>query len=111
MPKDQAKIDAAHKKWQAASGPVQADVNTQSKHKKCSVPYTKKQEEVKKKSRDDVALPSTLPEGDIIAHVGIHTVMGNKAQANAVLSQFQRNSESSEMAELVGVICNILSLN
>ena len=97
MPKDQAKIDAAHKKWQAASGPVQADVKTQSKRKKCSVPDTKKQEEVKTESGDDVD-PSTAPEGDSIAHVdpgacmnhappaGIHTVMVNKAQANRVLS-------------------------
>ena len=39
---DEIKIDAALKKWQAASGPAQADVKTQSKHKKCSVPDTKK---------------------------------------------------------------------
>ena len=34
IPKDQAKIDAAHKKWQAVSSPTQADVKTQSKRKK-----------------------------------------------------------------------------
>ena len=79
--------------------------------KKGSAPDTNKQEEVKTKSGDDVAPPSTAPEGDSIAPAGMHTVMVNKAQANVVLSRFQRNSESSEMAELVGVICNILSLD
>ena len=121
---DKIEIDAALKKWQAVSGPAQADVKTQSKRKKRSVLDTKKQEEVKTKSGDDVD-PSTAPEGDSIGmapvdpgacmtHVppaGMHTVMVNKAQANAVLSQFERNSESSEMTELVGVICNILSLD
>ena len=111
MPKDQAKIDAAHKKWQAASGPAQAGVKTQGKRKKCGVPDTKKQEEVKTESGDDVAPPSTAPKGDSIAPAGMHTVMVNKAQANTVLSQFRRNSESSEMAELIGVIHNILSLD
>ena len=111
MPKDQAKIDAAQKKWQAVSGPAQTDVKTQSKRKKGSVPDTKKQEEVKTESGYDVAPPSTAPEGDSIAPAGMHTVMVNRSQANAVLSQFQRNSESSEMAELVGVIHNILSLD
>ena len=101
MPKDQAKIDAAHKKWQAVSGHAQADVKTQSKRKKGSVPDTKKQEEVKTKSGDDVAPPSTTPEGDSIAPAGMHTVMVNKAQDNSVLSQFQRNFESSEMTELM----------
>ena len=48
------------------SGPAQADVKTQSKCKKCSVPDTKKQEEVKTKSGDDAAPPSTAPEGDSI---------------------------------------------
>ena len=85
-------------------------MKTQSKRKKGSVPDTNKQEEVKTESGDDVDPPSTAPEGDSIAP-GMHTVMVNKAQANAVLSQFQRNSESSEMAELVGIICNILSLD
>ena len=98
-------------------------MKTQSKHKRFSVPETKKQEEVKTESGDDLAPPSTAPEGDSMAPVdpgacmnhappaGMHTVMVKKAQANAVLSQFERNSESSEMAELVGVICNILSLD
>ena len=81
------------------------------KREKCSVPDTKNQEEVKTKSGNDVAPPSTAPEGDSIAPAGMHTVMVNKAQANTVLSQFERNSESSEMAELVGVICNNLSLD
>ena len=83
------------------------------KCKKCSVPDIKKQEEVKTERDNDVAPPSTAPEGDSITPVaaGIHTVMVNKAQANTVLSQFERNSESSEMTELVGVICNILSLD
>ena len=107
---DNIKIDAALKKWQAVSGPMQADVKTQSKRKKSSVLDTKKQEEVKIESGDDVAPSSTAPEGDSIPP-GMHTVMVNKAQASTVLSQFQRNSESSEMDELVGVICNILSLD
>ena len=42
------------------------DVKMQSKRKKFSVPDTKKQEEVKTKSGDDVAPPSTAPEGDSI---------------------------------------------
>ena len=99
MPKDQAKIDAALKKWQAVSGPAQADVKTQSKREKWSVPDTKKQEEVKTESGSDVAPPSTAPEGDSTPApvdpgacmnrappAGMHTVMVNKAQANAVLS-------------------------
>ena len=75
MPKYQAKIDAAHKKWQAVSGPVQADVKPQSKRKKGSVPDTKKQEEVKTESGDDVAPPSTAPEGDSITPAGMYMVM------------------------------------
>ena len=63
---DEIKIDAALKKWQAVSGPAQADVKTQSKRKKCSVLDQKKQEEVKTESSDDVAPPSTAPEGDSI---------------------------------------------
>ena len=38
---------------------------------------------------------------------GMYTVMVKKAQSNIVLSQFERNSESSEITELVGVICNL----
>ena len=41
--------------------PTQADVKTHSKRKKGSVLDTKKQEEVKTKSGDDVAPPSTGP--------------------------------------------------
>ena len=72
---DEIEIDAALKKWQAVSGPAQADVKTQSKRKKCSVPDTKKrkkcsvldtkkQEEVKTKSGDDAAPSSTASEGN-----------------------------------------------
>ena len=63
---DEIKIDAAIKKWQAVSDPVQADVKPQSKRKDCSVLDTKKQEEVKTKSGGDVAPLSTAPEGDSI---------------------------------------------
>ena len=63
---DEIKIDAALKKWQAVSGPAQADVKMQSKRKKCSVLDQKKQEEVKTKGNNDVAPPSTAPEGDSI---------------------------------------------
>ena len=63
---DEIKIDAALKKWQAVSDPIQADVKTQIKREKCSVPDTKKQEEVKTESGDDVAPASTAPEGDSI---------------------------------------------
>ena len=41
-------------------------MKTQSKHKKCSVLYQQKQEEVKTKSGDDIAPLSTAPEGDSI---------------------------------------------
>ena len=63
---DEIEIDAALKKWQSVSGPAQADVKTQSKREKCSVLDQKNQEEVKTKSGDDVAPPSTAPEGDSI---------------------------------------------
>ena len=63
---DEIERDAALKKWQAVSGPAQADVKTQSKCKKCSVLDQKKQEEVKTKIGDDVAHSSTAPEGDSI---------------------------------------------
>ena len=63
---DKIKIDAALKKWQAVSDHVQAGVKTQSKRKKCNVLDTKKQEEVKTKSGDDVAPLSSAPEGDSI---------------------------------------------
>ena len=41
-------------------------MKTQSKHKECSVLDQKKQEKVKTESSDDVAPPSTAPEGDSI---------------------------------------------
>ena len=42
--------------------PAQADVKTQSKRKKCSVPDTKKQEKVKTKSGDDISKLGCLLE-------------------------------------------------